>query len=201
MLREVAPKPDPRTGHPRPPRAPVLRDLNWAADKNRENQAKYPTAPNGRGPVLEWWQERASTSTWAGVLVSGLVVLFLCIKDWGIAWMWTIPWLWVFVAIPPVIWYFIGRRVGISAGADWFAVKGGYVDTYELTDVKVSGSSGGLAWDLELKDKSANEVSINLREIQANRDLWDLVYNGILHGAHYSSTKIETNAINKLKLR
>lgn len=110
-------------------------------------------------------------------------------------------WLWLLVIWPPFVFYFIGRRTGISAGADWFAVKGGHVDTYGLTEVKVTGASGGLSWDLELKDKNSNELSINLREIQTNRELWDLVYNGILYSVQHASAKTNSHAIDKLKLR
>lgn len=124
----------------------------------------------------------------------------MCLRDWGISWMST-WWLWLFIAWPPFVFYFIGKSVGISAGADWFAVKTGYVETYELAQVKVVGTSGGLAWDLELKDKQGNELSINLREIQTNRDLWDLVYNGIVHSVQRGSAKTNTRALDKLKLR
>lgn len=132
--------------------------------------------------------------------MSVILIGFGTLRDWGIDWMST-WWLWLFVIWPPFVFYFIGRSVGISAGADWFAVKNGYVDTYELTEVKVVGTSGGLAWDLELQDKSGNELSINLREIQTNRDLWDLVYNGIVYSVHRGSAKTNPHALDKLKLR
>lgn len=135
-----------------------------------------------------------------GALMSAIIFVFLCFRDWGIEWTAT-WWLWLFVIWPPIVFYFIGRRTGISAGADWFAVKGGHVDTYQLTEVKVTGASGGLAWDLDLKDKNSNELSINLREIQTNRELWDLVYNGILYSVQHASAKTNSHAIDKLKLR
>lgn len=198
-MPEVAPKPNQHTGEPRPPRAPVGADYSGDV-KNRPNRAKYPAAPEGRGPILEWHQGRASTSIGSGLLVSLIIIVFGTLKDWGFGWM-TTWWLWLLVIWPPFFFYFIGRRTGISAGADWFAVKGGHVDTYQLTEVKVTGASGGLAWDLDLKDKNSNELSINLREIQTNRELWDLVYNGILYSVQHASAKTNSHAIDKLKLR
>ncbi|MBB5069976.1 hypothetical protein BJ969_003064 [Saccharopolyspora gloriosae] len=168
--------------------------------KNDPDRADYPAAPEGHGPVLEWHQGRASTSILGGFFLLLILFLFMCLRDWGISWMST-WWLWLFIAWPPFVFYFIGKSVGISAGADWFAVKTGYVETYELAQVKVVGTSGGLAWDLELKDKQGNELSINLREIQTNRDLWDLVYNGIVHSVQRGSAKTNTRALDKLKLR
>ncbi len=132
--------------------------------------------------------------------MSVILIAFGTLRDWGIGWMST-WWLWLFVIWPPFVFYFIGRSVGISAGADWFAIKNGHVDTYELTEVKIVGTSGGLAWDLELKDESGNELSINLREIQTNRDLWDLVYNGIVYSVQRGSAKTNPSALDKLKLR
>ncbi|GAB2669161.1 hypothetical protein GCM10027271_31240 [Saccharopolyspora gloriosae] len=198
-MPEIAPKPNSLTGNPRPPRAPVSADYSGDV-KNDPDRADYPAAPEGHGPVLEWHQGRASTSILGGFFLLLILFLFMCLRDWGISWMST-WWLWLFIAWPPFVFYFIGKSVGISAGADWFAVKTGYVETYELAQVKVVGTSGGLAWDLELKDKQGNELSINLREIQTNRDLWDLVYNGIVHSVQRGSAKTNTRALDKLKLR
>lgn len=141
-----------------------------------------------------------TNSVIGGFFVSILIFAFGCLRDWGFSWMWTMPALWIFVAAPPVLWYFLGRRTGISAGADWFAVKGGHVDVYELTKVRIVGTSGGLSWDLELADRKGTELSINLREIQANRDLWDLVYNGIAHSVNRGA-KTNPKALDKLELR
>ncbi|MBB5072149.1 hypothetical protein BJ969_005237 [Saccharopolyspora gloriosae] len=109
-------------------------------------------------------------------------------------------WMWLLILSGPVVFYFYGKKHGISAGADWFAVKGGHVDVYELTKVQIVGTSGGLSWDLELADRKGTELSINLREIQANRDLWDLVYNGIAHSVNRGA-KTNPKALDKLKLR
>ncbi|WP_222429443.1 hypothetical protein [Saccharopolyspora dendranthemae] len=111
-------------------------------------------------------------------------------------------WLWIFVLIPLPIWALLGgKKHGISAGADWFALKKGYVDTYELTEVKVEGASGGLAWTLELADKKGTEMSVDAADIQANSKLWDLVYNGILYSVQQGSAKTNPKALDKLRLR
>ncbi|TWF94142.1 hypothetical protein FHU35_14424 [Saccharopolyspora dendranthemae] len=135
-----------------------------------------------------------------GLIISVLGFGLLCLKDWGFEWMGT-WWLWVLVLIPIPLWALIGRRHGISAGADWFAMKKGYVDTYELTEVKVEGASGGLAWTLELADKKGTEMSVDAADAQANSKLWDLVYNGILHSVQQGSAKTNPKALDKLRLR
>ncbi|MBB5154088.1 hypothetical protein BJ970_001622 [Saccharopolyspora phatthalungensis] len=154
--------------------------------------------------MLEWYQGTIDGAIISGFVVSGLGFLILCFKDWGFDWMWNTPWLWALVVgVAPLWagWQLLCDRWGISAGADWLAVKGGYVDLYELTEVKVVGTSGGLAWDLELTDKKGTELSLNTREVQANQALWDLVYNGILNSVLRSSAKTNQRALDKLRLR
>lgn len=193
------PRPNPQTGEPRPPKAPVF-SVWGELERNSSKKARYPDAPAGRGPVLEWYQGTASAGLYAGFVVAAIVFGALCLMDWGFEWMET-WWLWIFVVIPIPAWALIGRQHGISAGADWFALKKGYVDTYELTEVKVEGASGGLAWTLELADKKGTEMSVDAADIQANSKLWDLVYNGILYSVQQGSAKTNPKALDKLRLR
>lgn len=194
----AARKPHQNTGEPRPPRAPV-RSASAGVEGRKASSAKYPDAPSTARPVLEWYQDTVRFSVASGLLMSAIVVAFLCFRDWGFGWVST-WWLWIFVAIPPVWMYFVGKRYGISAGADWFAMKDAYVDTYDLVEVKLVGASGGLAWDLTLRDKKGDAVTVGLRDIESNRDLWDLVYNGIVHSVGRGA-KTNGKAVDKLKLR
>lgn len=196
-------RPNPKTGEPRPPHAP--RPSSFGELPRRSARlARYPQAPEGRGPVLEWYQRTIDGAIISGFVVSGIGFVILCLKDWGFDWMWNTPSLWALViGIVPLWagWQLLSDRWGISVGADWLAVKGGYVDLYELTEVKIVGTSGGLAWDLELTDKKGTELSLNARELQANQELWDLVYNGILYSVQRGSAKTNPRALDKLKLR
>lgn len=195
----TATRPDPRTGEPRPPQAPVFSVWGELEGTSRK-RPKYPAAPTGRGSVLEWFQGSASASLYAGFIVSILGFGLLCFLDWGFDWMST-WWLWVLVLLPIPVWALMGRQYGISAGADWLAVKNAHVDLYELTEVRVEGASGGLSWTIELADKKGTEISVDAADAQANQKLWDLVYNGISYSVRHHSATTNKRALDKLRLR
>lgn len=199
-MPQVAPKPDPATGEPRPPRAPT-NVAAQSAGKTDAQRARFPSAPAGEGKVLEWYQQTNDTGVKAGFFASVLVVGFLCLKDWGVSWMssWV---LWMFVLVPVPVFYLYGRAGGVSAGADWFASsKKTYVKLYELSSVTVTESVGVQPWNLELRDKHGGYAGASLRELQQNRALWDLVYNGIAHSVLRGPATANDKALEKLQLR
>nr|WP_242687650.1 hypothetical protein [Actinopolyspora sp. BKK2] len=101
-------------------------------------------------------------------------------------------WLWLFVVLSPVPFLFVGGAIRISAGADWLRYgKNGFVSTYELTAVKIT--TGGASRHLVLEDKHGNSMDVQLTNLQMNRELWDLVYNGILHSVRGNGA--ETNKL------
>lgn len=203
MPPTIPPRPNSRTGEPRPPQAPRSTAFGELPSRSAKI-ARYPEAPNGRGPVLEWYHGTIDSVWMSSLFVSALCFVIITLKDWGFEWMGTWQ-LWLLVLVPAPLWaawqIFIVDRWGISAGADWLAVKGGHVDLYELTEVEVVGTSGGLSWDLELTDRKGSELSINIRELQANQELWNLVYNGILHSVQQGSARTNQKALDKLRLR
>jgi len=149
--------------------------------------------------VLEWFQTTTRDSLIAGILVAVLVAAIFTLKDWGFGWI-SVWWLWIFVVACPLIFYLYGRGERLAAGADWYKYGRRYVKTYELTSVKVQGTSAGAAWDLDLEDSSGRKLTTQLGVIQQNPRLWDLVYNGILHSVRNGA---ETNrrAVERLQLR
>lgn len=70
------------------------------------------------------------------------------------------------------------RREFVAAGAGWVAHNTGWVRTYELIQVKIEIDAQP---HLYLLDKDLRATRPPLVEIQQNRELWDLVHNGILH--------------------
>ncbi|SDW62864.1 hypothetical protein SAMN05216215_1004185 [Saccharopolyspora shandongensis] len=176
----------------------------WTKLPRRSSKlARYPKAPEGRGPILEWYQATIDSAILSGLAVSAIMFVLMCLRDWGFDWMST-WWLWIFVVAPVILWplwILAFHSSGISAGADWLAVKKGYIDTYELTEARVEGASGGLAWTLELTDKKGVELSIDAADIEANQALWDLVYNGIRYSVQRGSAKTNPRALDKLRLR
>jgi hypothetical protein len=198
----IPPRPNPRTGEPRPPQAPRFTAFGELPRRSAK-LARYPQAPEGRGPVLEWYHGTIDSIWMSSLFVSALCFVIITLKDWGFGWMDTWQ-LWALVLAPaPIwaVWQLLVDRWGISAGADWLAIKSGYVDLYELTEVKVVGTSGGLSWDLELTDKKGTELWLDAKELQANQALWDLVYNGIRYSVQRGSAKTNPRALDKLRLR
>lgn len=199
-MPQVAPKPDKLTGEPRPPRAPV--NTTWKSEgKTDPDRAQFPPAPEGEGPVLEWYQDSPTEMVKAGMFLSVLVIIFGCIVDGGFGWMAT-WWLWLFVIWPPILFYFLGRSEGISAGAEWFATsRKSYVRLYELSSVKLEHSAAGQSMTLELRDIHGGFAGVSLRQVQRKRALWDLVYNGIAHSVLNGRATANELALDRLGLR
>ncbi|MGW5289537.1 hypothetical protein [Rhodococcus pyridinivorans] len=176
---DLPPIPDPITGEPRPPRAPRIHHGTERTPTDRHPR-KPPKTPEHLGPILEWLQptfrDRYTEALfWAGVVIVDITLLEH--GDLG----WTHRWgAWAFIlGVGWWIFHSIGTR-WVAAGATWLQSRKTWVDTYHLTYVRFSGS--GRTSALSLKDFHGNEIrSASIDEIQNNPDLWDLVYNGILH--------------------
>ncbi|GAB3549123.1 hypothetical protein J2S53_004142 [Actinopolyspora lacussalsi] len=126
-----------------------------------------------------------------GAIMATVMFVFFCVRDTGFSWM-TTWWLWLFVVLSPLPFLFVGRAIRISAGADWLRYgKTGFVSTYELTTAKIT--TGGASRYLELTDEHGNSAYAPLHNLQMNRELWDLVYNGILHSVRGNGA--ETNKL------
>ncbi|MHA6797915.1 hypothetical protein [Bounagaea algeriensis] len=186
---DLPPKPNPQTGQPRPPHAPLEQDWSGPDEKHKNGESKVPRPPEDGGPILEWFYPRKKDWAIIGSILSGIIIVFLTFKDWGVGWM-SVWWLWLFVIPWPFIFMLAGKNLRLSAGADWVCgSQRTFVKTYELVQVKAT--VGGAARSIELKDRHGNEFSAQLNDIQRNRELWDLVYNGILHSVHVHGA--ETN--------
>ncbi len=82
------------------------------------------------------------------------------------------------------------RNYWTAAGATWVQWRSRWVDTYHLTRIRFSAD--GYSRVLRLKDAHGNEIhSFKISEIQGNPDLWDLVYNGILHSVASGNCDID----------
>lgn len=195
-ISQPPPKPDRRTGEPRPPQAPVEPD--WRPSQRAKLGSIRPfSPPDNEGPVLEWYQASRIDSIMPAVLVSLIIGLFLTLKDFGFEWM-GVWWLWAFVLWPAPALFFAIRTHRMSAGADWYQSRKDYIKTYELVSVKVT--TGGAAYYLDLEDTGGRKMSTQLDNIQQNRQLWDLVYNGILHSVHRKGATTNQRAQDHLQL-
>jgi hypothetical protein len=172
----LPPKPDITTGTPRPPRAPLYGSSN---DSNHDPAAATPRPPDGCGRTLEWYVV-SNRSVWTGGLF--VIVLFIVFFTvfFGFSWMST-WWMWAIIAATAGAIVFGIRGTFYAAGADWLRTRDGWVNTYDLVEVKMN--LNGTKIDLFLKDASGRATNNPIADLQANHDLWDLVYNGIQHSA------------------
>lgn len=156
-----------------------------------------PSPPEGQGPVLEWFQSSKRGAVYAGASMFLLLIGFLTLKDWGIGWA-RVWWLWLIIVVGSLL-IFLGIRGGhMSAGADWFKHNRSWVKIYELVSIRVTK-----AWasdELEFKDASGRKASASFMTIQRNLELWDLVYNGILHSVCTGRARTNQLARERLKL-
>jgi hypothetical protein len=91
-----------------------------------------------------------------------------------------------------LILYLSGRAEWVAAGANWVASNTGWVDVYKLTEIKTRVDVGVLK--LCLTDSAGRKMDQTLSFLQANRKLWDLVYNGMLHSIRDRDVETDHNA-------
>lgn len=200
----LPPRPDPRTGLPRPPDAPVEGESNkGAAPERGKHKATYLPPPDGMGPTLEGYRVPWTEGLSAGLWLAGLVMAFLCLLAWassGNPLNWAGVWyIWVIVGLSFAVQAVFLPGKTTACGSDWLMRNGKrWVKTYELCKVKLSKYAGG--YHLELMDNDGRELSINLRRIQDLPYIWDYTYLGILHSVVYGNVETNRLAVKKLRL-
>ena len=192
---ELPPCPDPQTGEPRPPHAPTVIGMGR---ETTQTLVGFGEAPRGFGPILETrGSNRLALLGSAGIL-GLLMAAFFTAENGDFRWFSDpVPWvLLLIVAVPTIIrdW----NRLHLSAGADWFRVNRKWVDTYSLTRINLTGAIRG--WTLLLRDSDGRALRVYINTLEANRDLWALVYNGMLHSAFHGAT-VNNTAAGMLRLR
>ncbi|WP_026360634.1 hypothetical protein [Amycolatopsis nigrescens] len=196
-ITRLPPKPDTRTGVPRPPSAPLERGNSKPGHRRARAESKVPQPPSGEGPLLEWFYPDRTTRLISGFFVVLLGIVYLTFRDGGFGWMGTI-WLWLLLVPWPILFLVTGRNVRMSAGADWLAYGKSFVKTYELVAVDVV--IDGAAHSLKIKDSLGNGIHAQVNDLQQNHELWDLVYNGLLHSVHVGKAETGKRAREYLQL-
>lgn len=195
MADELPPRPDPQTGEPFPPHAPGYVGSAWRRrSAPRGDRPEPPTA--GLGPALAWYQTSARSNILGYVvIVITFAILFSIIfavqgealGEWMQYWqMWLVLLLGSLLIASPL------RIKSQSAGADWLAwsskrlwlwwrpPKGGQIHTYEITEIKAEeGGTTGI--HLDIIDLRGNELYLHRNDLQHDRRIWDLFYNGVIH--------------------
>jgi hypothetical protein len=91
----------------------------------------------------------------------------------------TLWWTWLLALLAAIGAYLTKLKIGVSAGAEWLQGRHGWIRIYELT--KVTTHYRGNNYWLTMHDRDGRRLELSISLIQENRDVWDLVYNGILH--------------------
>ncbi|MEE2058228.1 hypothetical protein [Rhodococcus artemisiae] len=147
--------------------------------------------------MLEWSQPTLREQYSAAAAMAGLLIVVVSIQ-YGFEW---VRWWWYWAIVVTFAWVMF-RAYGNSwaaAGATWVQWRSSWVDTYHLTRIRFSAD--GYARVLRLKDAHGNEIhSFKISEIQGNPDLWDLVYNGILHSVASGNCDIDAKTRRILKI-
>lgn len=107
-------------------------------------------------------------------------------------------WLWLFPLASGILITLSTGPDSCWAGADWVARGKTWVNTYELTSIRVVHDESRRK--LRLVDSAGQLVNLPLQAVQGNQDLWDLVYNGILHSSKERDTDINALARHSLRL-
>lgn len=189
---ELPPCPDPQTGEPRPPAPPGVLGLTRNSAKTT---ASAGAPPRDKGPALtvqgeEWWAAPA-----AAVILSIITGVIFSLQ--GSHWT-DDPIQWALIGMVFVVTLIREWGLKLVAGADWLRVNRKWVDTYTLTRIELRGVWFG--WMLRLKDSEGRRLRTYMTDLEANRELWALVYNGMLHSAFHGAT-VNNTAAGMLRLR
>ncbi|GAB3283513.1 hypothetical protein [Parasphingorhabdus pacifica] len=202
LPEQLPPRPDPWAGEPRPPRAPGF--IKWDKppkdqDSERDrSERRKPQSPEGCGPVLEWYRHSQRYAISMGVVGTVLIGFGIGVRQ-GLDYSWLgSGWMWLFLAVAGLGFYGIFRKVGAAAGADWLKVGRMWVLLYELTEIKARHR--GASMHLDLKDSGNRSLQVRLDELQEDRDLWDLVYNGLLHSVLINGATTNHTVHSRLKV-
>ncbi|WP_232284632.1 hypothetical protein [Rhodococcus sp. R1101] len=194
---DLPPMPDSITGEPRPPRAPRIYHGTEYTPLER-NPRNPPDAPDHLGPTLEWFQPHVREKYISAFTLMTITVAFFTISNGDLRW---IHWWGAWLIITAGGWLmFRGiRNHWTAAGSTWVQCRDSWVDTYHLTRIRFSAD--GTNRVLRFKDAHGNEIhSFKISDIQGNPDLWDLVYNGILHSVAFGSCDIDAKTRHILKI-
>lgn len=186
-VNDLPPRPEPETGRPVPPHAPGYPVSDQEA--YRLDTTGAPAAPAGQGSTLAWVnrnrKDRLRVSAMGLVFMAGV---FSIVN--GVHWLehWRYWPLWVILVGTSALLY-VAQRGACAAGAEWLSYRNEWVKLYELDKITCNSNVGNV--DLTMKDSDGRKLSVKLADLQRDRLLWDLVYNGVLHSV--IARRAETN--------
>lgn len=126
--------------------------------------------------MLEWYRPSARCAV-LGIL-GWLVVTAALATVAGLNFGWVESWFYWLASAIVVAALALGTLLGwVAAGADWLQCGRRWVDTYRITEVRLSERRAG-PW-LLFVDADGREAQIQQAFLCHSRALWDLVHNGL----------------------
>lgn len=158
--------------------------------------------------MLEWYRPTHRYALFSGAFGIAWIVLFLvftsivagdftALTDLGEVGWWPFFVSGLALLLGGVLYWSFNREF-VAAGADWVAHQTGWVRVYDLTEVKTRGGYAKIY--LCLTDTAGRTMDPSLTVLQHNRDLWDLVYNGIVHSIRERDVVVDSLAQTTLQL-
>lgn len=178
---ELPPQPDPNSGEPRPPRAPVPRHEATRTSRAR----RTPEPPDGRGPtpVMAHYREQARYALLDALKATATFAIFLVVLN-VVGSATEIVW----IAYPVTGIYFLGfllfrQRELVSCGVEWVQHNHHWIHgTYELDRIDHAYDARGKQPQLVL-DKHVHRVKLSVDILGSNQELWDYIHLALRHSA------------------
>lgn len=193
--REPAPIPDKVTGDPRPPTAPRTETTSIYTTPGMPDTTGGP--PSEWGVALEWFSQPRGNIFQGSV---GFFVFSLAVVtfmrggfDWATDWF-----SWCSSGGLGLMLYIDASRHRVLAGFQWVQTRKKWVSTYELT--RIRSTNIGLQRAMKLDDSHGHTLVLVLRHAQKNIELWDVVYDGIVHSVASGDCDISKAARRILKV-
>ncbi|WP_216207709.1 hypothetical protein [Amycolatopsis aidingensis] len=211
---ELPPRPDPETGEPFPPHAPGFRNDKGVApehDRSRSTKLSHKPPPlEGAGPALAWHRHSRRSNIRGffvalGLMFGGAFVMFLFEGDLGGLGYWQI---WIIILVFAYLASGPLDYQTTSAGADWIKwdynkrwyqrrARSNHLKIYELT--RIEGYFAGGMLHIRFEDHEGRGADRQVGDLQRDRRIWDLFYNGLLHSVA-NGAEINRTAVELLKL-
>lgn len=212
---ELPPKPDAATGEPFPPHAPGFKNEKGVLpehDPVRSTRLSHkPNPPGGMGPVLAWHRE-SRLGNLNGFLVAFAIAVGVCTLaslagGYGLVGLTFWP-VWILVVVFAYLMSSPLDYQTTSTGADWIKwdynrrwyqrrARHNHLKTYELT--RIEGYFAGGMLHLRFEDLEGRGADRQVGDLQRDRRIWDLFYNGLLHSVA-NGAQINQVATELLKL-
>lgn len=197
---ELPPRPDPRTGEPRPPRAPAFRSSRPERTAQQFPNGSFssagespPAPPAGEGPVLAWESSNPREQLKIGAI--GLAVLVLgvsALRGFDLSWMASPLHGLVILAVSALV-ALRARKKPVAVGVEWLRVGRHWVRLYELAEIHTTRWKSEL--HLLLTDRHGRRAGVHAERLRERPPMYDLVYNGMLHSVVVGGAETQADGV------